>query len=100
MQQYDYSLLKSFGRDVLISANVDIRRPHLVSVGNHVAIDTGAYITVAADIADYVHIGPQVTIIGGEIGHLVMGNFCNFAAGARIVCVSDQYRGEGLAGPS
>ena len=39
--QYDYTLLRSCGQDVFISANVEIRRPHLVTVGSHVAIDTG-----------------------------------------------------------
>jgi acetyltransferase-like isoleucine patch superfamily enzyme len=98
--QFDYTSLKSVGNDVLISPRAEIRRPHLVTLGNHVAIDSGAYITTAANIADYVHIGPVVTIIGGERGLFTMGNFTNLAAGCRVACVSDLYRGDGLAGPA
>jgi acetyltransferase-like isoleucine patch superfamily enzyme len=98
--QYDYKLLKACGEDVFISANVEIRRPHLVTVGSHVAIDTGFYCTVQAEIGDYVHIAPYVTVIGGELGFLKMGHFTTIAAGSRIVCVGDEHLGEGLVGPT
>jgi len=99
MSKFDYSLLKSVGNDVVISPNAEFRRPQLVSIGNHVAIDT-AYITTAADIGDYVHIGPYVSIIGGPKAHFTMGNFTNLAAGCRVVCVSDKHMGDGLIGPA
>jgi acetyltransferase-like isoleucine patch superfamily enzyme len=98
--QYDYSQLKACGEDVFISSNVEIRRPHLVRIGSHVAIDSGFYCTVAAEIGDYVHIGPYVTVIGGENGLLRMGNFTTIAAGSRIICVGDEHLGEGLVGPT
>ncbi len=98
--QYDYKLLKGYGQDVFISANVEIRRPHLVTVGSHVAIDTGFYCTVKAEIGDYVHIGPYVSVIGGEQGFLKMGHFTTIAAGSRIISVSDEHLGEGLVGPT
>ncbi|MFZ2448249.1 MAG: acyltransferase [Syntrophobacteraceae bacterium] len=98
--EYDYNLLRSCGQDVFISSGVQIRRPHLVSVGNHVAIDYGVYITVAAEINDYVHIAPYVTIIGGTDGLLRMGHFAGMAAGCRIICASDEHLGEGLVGPT
>jgi dTDP-4-amino-4,6-dideoxy-D-glucose acyltransferase len=94
--QYDKSLLKFVGEDVFISANVEIRRPQLVSIGNHVAIDTGFYLTTQAEIGDYLHIGPYVSIIGGAKGFFKMGNFTNIAVGSRIICVSDTFTGEGL----
>jgi acetyltransferase-like isoleucine patch superfamily enzyme len=99
MPQFDYSSLKSVGNDVVISPNAEIRRPNLVSIGSHVAIDT-AWITTAAEIKDYVHIGPYVSIIGGAKGLFVIGNFSNLAAGCRVVCVSDRQQGEGLTGPA
>lgn len=99
MTQFDYTSLKSVGNDVVISPNAEIRRPHLVSIGSHVAIDT-ACITTVAEIKDYTHIGPYVSIIGGAKGHFVMGNFSNIAAGSRIICVSDRQQGEGLTGPA
>ncbi|MBI2474099.1 MAG: acyltransferase [Candidatus Taylorbacteria bacterium] len=94
--KYDISLLKSVGEDVFISASVEIRRPELVSVGKHVAIDTGFYLTTEAEIGDYIHIGPYVNIIGGAKGLLRMGNFTNIALGSKIICVSDRFLGDGL----
>lgn len=99
-KQYDKTLLKLVGEDVFISSNVEIRRPHLVSMGNHVAIDSGVYITTVAEIGDYVHLGPYSTIIGGEIGFFKIGNFSGLAAGCRIICASDDYMGNGLIGPT
>lgn len=94
--QYNTSLLKSVGKDVFISANVEIKRPHLASIGNHVAIDTGFYATTRVEIEDHVHIAPYVNVIGGETGLLKMGNFTNIAVGGKIICGSDEFLGEGL----
>ena len=88
------------GKDVHFGQNVEIRRPELVTIGNHVSIDTGTYITTAASIGDYVHIGPYVTVIGGQRARLVMHNFTNLAAGCRVLCGSDRFMGEGLIGPA
>jgi acetyltransferase-like isoleucine patch superfamily enzyme len=98
--QYNYSLLKGCGEDTFISQNVEIRRPNLVSVGNHCAIDTGFYCTVSADIGDYVHIGPYITAIGGAKGFWKMDHFSTLAAGSRIICGSDDHMGVGLVGPN
>lgn len=94
--RYDTAMLKKVGADVFVSAHVAIRRPHLVAIGNHVAIDAGLYLTTAAELGDYIHIGPYVAIIGGERGLLKMGNFTNIAVGGRIICVSDTFSGNGL----
>lgn len=93
---FDVSRLRSVGSDVYIGDNVDIRRPALVSIGNHVAIDNGFYITTAAEIGNYIHIAPYVTVIGGEKGLLKMGNFTNISAGGKIICGSDAFLGDGL----
>src|SRR5437764_11220320 len=93
---FDLSLLKSAGKDVYIGDRVDIRRPHLVSIGSHVAIDNGFYISTAADIGDYIHIAPYVTIIGGGTGFLKMGHFTNISTGGKIICGSDNFSGDGL----
>jgi len=98
--QYEYNLLRSYGEDLFISRNVEIRRPHLVTIGNHVAIDTGFYCTVRAELGDYIHIAPYVTVIGGAEGLLRMGHFTSIAAGCRIVCASDEHLGEGFPGPT
>lgn len=93
---YDTSLLAAAGEDIFISSNVEIRRPQLVKLGSHIAIDTGFYLTTALEIGNFSHIGPYVTIIGGKDGLLHIGHFSNIAAGSRIICVSDLFTGEGL----
>lgn len=98
--QYDYDKLASVGEDVFISRNVEIRRPHLVTVGSHVAIDTGFYCTTRTYVGSYCHIAPYVTVVGGEDGLFQMGDFCTVAAGSRIVCVGDEHLGKGLVGPT
>jgi dTDP-4-amino-4,6-dideoxy-D-glucose acyltransferase len=99
-KQYDYRLLHSCGEDVFISADVEIRRPHLLNVGHHVAIDTGFYCTVSAEMGDYIHVAPYVTVVGGARGVLKMEHFTTIAAGSRIICGSDEHLGEGLVGPT
>lgn len=98
--EYQYSNLNKYGEDVFISSNVEIRRPHLVEIGNHVAIDSGFYCTTGFKIKDYIHLGPYVTIIGGPTGECYMGNFTTIAAGSRIICGSDLHLGDGLIGPT
>lgn len=95
-REYNKSFLKSVGKDVFISDKAEIRRPHLVSIGNHVAIDTGFYITTEAKIGDYIHIGPYVNIIGGEDALFIMGDFTNIALGSKIICGSDTFSGNAL----
>ncbi|MDO7874161.1 hypothetical protein Q5H93_05405 [Hymenobacter sp. ASUV-10] len=94
--QYDTALLQSCGDDVFISANVEIRRPHLVRVGSHVAIDSGVYLTTAAEIGDYTHLSPYLTIIGGAQSTLVVEDFVTIAAGSRLICGSDRFMGDGF----
>ena len=98
-EEYDYQKLKAAGANVYISKTVDIRRPNMVSIGSHVAIDTGFYLTTKAKIENYVHIGPYVTCIGGAGARLVVKNFVGVAAGARLICLGDEHLGFGLGGP-
>jgi len=97
--EYEYEKLKRFGNNSFISANVEIRRPHLVDIGSHVAIDSGFYLTTAAQIRNYVHIAPYVTCIGGAAANFIAEDFSSVAAGARLICLGDAHLGEGLVGP-
>lgn len=97
---FDYRLLKRCGENVFISARAEIRRPQLVSVGNHSAIDSNVYLTTAAAIGDYVHISPFTSIIGGAAATLYMDHFSGMAAGCRIICASDEHMGYGLTNPT
>lgn len=92
--------LKSCGSDVYIDSFIRIKRPELVSIGNHVAIDHGFYCTTSLEIGDYIHIAPYVSVIGGRDAFLKMDHFSTIAAGCRIICGSDEHLGAGLVGPT
>lgn len=96
MESFDTTNLKKIGDDVFIATTVIIKRPHLVTIGNHVAIDHGVYITTQAEIGDYIHISPYITIIGGEKSKLIIEHFCTIAAGTRIIAGSDSFLGAGF----
>ena len=86
------------GEDVIIDEWVKFKRPELVSIGNHVAIDFGFYCTTELFIGDYVHISPHVSCIGGKEGKFILHGFNNVMAGARIICGSDRFDESGLSG--
>ena len=86
------------GRDVYISKNVEIKRPNLCTIGNHVAIDNGFYCTTNLELGDYIHISPHVSCIGGKNGKFIVKGFNNIMAGARIICGSDRFDDSGLFG--
>lgn len=92
------SNIKRHGENVYINHHVNIVRPDLFSVGNHIAIDYGFHCTTSVELGDYTHIGPHVTCIGGKKGKLTTKGFNNIMAGARIICGSDRFDDSGLFG--
>ena len=86
------------GIDVIIDDWTRFKRPELVQIGSHVAIDWGFYCTTAMETGDYVHISPHVSCIGGAEGKFILKGFNNVMAGARIVCCSDRFDDSGLFG--
>lgn len=91
---------KSIGNDVYIDKLAIIKRPHLVDIGNHVAIDSGVTISTAAKIGNYIHIAPNVCFIGGPKSIVELEDFSFIAAGTCIVAGSEDYTGKGLVGPT
>lgn len=89
---------RSKGKDVYVDKDARIVRPHLVDLGNHIAIDMCTYISTEAIIGDYVHIAPHVSIIGGADSKLIMGHFTNIGSGSKILCGSDNFN-TGLINP-
>jgi len=90
--------LNKVGDDVFIDETPIIKRPELVEVGSHVAIDAFTYITTSMSLGNYVHISPHVSCIGGKEGVFTAKGFNNIMAGARIICGSDRFDDSGLFG--
>ena len=97
---FDYSRFRSCGIDVRIASDVVIKRPELVSIGNHVAIDGPCYISASMEIGNYVHISPFCSIVGGKDALCIMKDFSGLSVGCRIICASDDYLGSGLTNPT
>ena len=95
---YPLSKLGSVGSDVRIHRIVEIRNPSMISIGSHVAIDFGFFITTGASIGDYIHIGPHVSAIGGANAFLELESLCSVAAGVRFICLGDEHLGNGIVG--
>ncbi len=87
------------GKDVFMNDNVEITRPELASIGNHVAIDYGFYCTTKLVIGDYVHISPHVAVVGGKDTGLYVEDFCFLSVGSKYICGSETFHGAGLIGP-
>lgn len=87
---------KQIGEDVYVAPTAIFKRPHLVTIGSHVAIDHGVYVTTKAKIGDYVHISPYITMIGGERSSVIVGDFVTIAAGSRLIAGSDKFLGDGF----
>lgn len=89
---------KKIGVDVIIDELSVITRPELITLGSHIAIDMWTYISTAAELGDYIHIAPSVTILGGANSLIKMGNFTNIGSGSRIVCATDDFK-QGMISP-
>jgi acetyltransferase-like isoleucine patch superfamily enzyme len=103
MENNNLELISKFakvGKDVFVSKNVEIKQPENVHIGNHIAIDSGFKCTTKLELGDYIHIGPDVTVIGGQSTYLKVDHFAFVAAGSRIVCGSENYVEGGLVGPT
>jgi acetyltransferase-like isoleucine patch superfamily enzyme len=91
--------LSKKGEDVMIAPYVDIRRPELIEIGDHVGIDNFFVCSTGLHLGSYIHISPQVAIIGGKNGLLTMSDFSFLSVGVKIICGSEEFKGEGLIGP-
>jgi acetyltransferase-like isoleucine patch superfamily enzyme len=103
MENNNLELIKQFnktGIDVFVSKNVEIKHPELTNVGSHIAIDSGFKCTTELELGDYIHIAPDVVIIGGKKTKLTLKHFSFIASGTKIVCGSENYVEGGLVGPT
>jgi galactoside O-acetyltransferase len=91
---------RSIGEDVFINERAIIKRPEFCDIGSHIAIDNDVTISTELIMGDYIHIAPDVTVIGGNRSTLILEDFSFIASGTKIVCGSEDYTGGGLIGPT
>jgi len=96
---FDTSELKYLGKGAIIGKTVRIRKPELVSIGDHSIIDDFTYIPCELTIGKYSHVGANTTFIGGS-GRVEIGSFVNIAPGSQIITGSNHFSIGGLVSPT
>ena len=87
------------GAATRISDLAVIRYPDLTRIGDRCAIDEFTVVTTILEMGSFVHIAPHCSILGGKESVLTMGDFSGMAAGCRLICGSDDFRGGYLINP-
>lgn len=83
--------------DVFIHPLTDIKT-ELLTMGDHVAIDSFVKMSCQVEIGNYVHISSNVTMIGGKSSKVKIGNFVNITCGCRLIAGTDIFDVAGIAG--
>lgn len=92
--------LAAVGRDVLIDRDAALLRPNAMRLDDRVRIDRGALISAGdagVSIGYNTHIAAGVLIYGGG-GPVTIGPMCNLSSLVRCYTISDDFRGDYLAG--
>lgn len=95
---FDFTKLKSIGKNVIIGKTVRIRYPELVEIGDNVIIDDFTYISTSLKIHNYVHISSGCKLIGGKESYIEFNEFSTLSPGVVLAAGSDDYVG-GIATP-
>lgn len=87
---FDEKKLKFLGKNVIIGKTVRIRKPELVSIGDNTIIDDFTYISCPIKIGKHCHIGPGVTVNGGNT-EINIGNFVDIGSNSTISTSSTNF---------
>lgn len=91
---------RACGTNVTIYGTSKILSPERVIIGETVIIDDFVFIGSHERlvIGNYVHIASHASITGG--GECLVCDFCGISSGARLLTGTDDFKGEGLTGPT
>jgi acetyltransferase-like isoleucine patch superfamily enzyme len=87
---FDLKRLKYLGVGAIVGKTVRVRKPEEVIIGDGCIIDDFTYISCATVLGKHCHIGPNVTISGGD-SKVTMGDFVGISAGCSIHAASSDY---------
>lgn len=100
MKLMEYKHIEVPGKDIRVHETVSLGGSAKLNFeeSDHISIDQFCYISTILNLGSYIHIAPQVSIIGGAGTSCDMGDFTNIGAGSKIVCATDNFK-EGLISP-
>jgi len=87
------------GTDNIIHETAIIKRPELVVMGSHIAIDPFFYMTTCGLFGNWIHINSHVSVIGGISSQLQIGDNVAISTGCRLICRSNDFKSKTNAIP-
>jgi acetyltransferase-like isoleucine patch superfamily enzyme len=75
----------------IVSANIRVRVPEHLIVGQDSIIDDFCYISTRLTIGRGTHIASGCSIAGGAEFHCRIGDFCSLSSGVRVWCASNDF---------
>ena len=75
----------------IVSANIRVRVPEHLVVGEDSIIDDFCYISTRLTVGRGTHIASGCSIAGGAKFHCHIGDFCSLSSGVKIWCTSDDF---------
>jgi acetyltransferase-like isoleucine patch superfamily enzyme len=78
-------------RDPIVSKNIRLRRPDLLTIGEGSIIDDYCYFSTRVTIGRFSHIASGCSIAGGSDRLFALGDFSSLSSGVKVWCTSDNY---------
>jgi len=75
----------------IVSANIRIRVPEHLVVGEDSIIDDFCYISTRLTVGRGTHIASGCSIAGGAKFHCRIGDFCSLSSGVKVWCASNDF---------
>jgi acetyltransferase-like isoleucine patch superfamily enzyme len=75
----------------IVSANIRVRVPEHLIVGEDSIIDDFCYISTRLTVGRGTHIASGCSIAGGAKFHCRIGDFCSLSSGVKVWCASNDF---------
>ena len=75
----------------IVSANIRVRVPEHLVVGEDSIIDDFCYISTRLTVGRGTHIASGCSIAGGAKFHCRIGDFCSLSSGVKVWCASNDF---------
>lgn len=78
-------------REPIVSTNIRLRHPELLTIGEGSIIDDFCYISAKVTVGRFSHIASGCSIAGGADRQFTLGDFSSLSSGVKIWCTSDDF---------
>lgn len=78
-------------RQPIVSTNIRLRHPELLTIGEGSIIDDFCYISTKVIVGRFSHIASGCSIAGGADRLFTLGDFSSLSSGVKVWCTSDDF---------